>query len=552
MSNNKFFIVGFFIVFTYCIYSPVLKNDFINYDDPEYVYENPHIKDLAVKNIQTLFNTRTSDLYIPLVFLSYNIEYHFFKLKPTGYHFTNLILHIINSLLVLWLVWLLSKNLLITIIISIFFAIHPLHVESVAWITERKDLLYSFFYLIALISYHFYNQRNDKKYYVLAFVCFLFSCFSKAMAITLPAILILYDYFYLQKKSWKIIINKIPFFIISMIFVIVAFKMMNMEERWAINFQYNPLDKIATFCYGLFFYIQKAIIPVHLSLIYPYPQKTEKLLPLIYLVSPIIIGIITWLVFFYSKSNSIIKSCFLFFLISILPVLQIIPNTFTIAADRYFYLPSIGLFAIAAYLLNTIVEQKKLKISFVWTLLTVTTIIFSSLTYNRCKVWNNSITLFTDVIQHYQTSDVAYGNLGSAYNSKGDFITAIPFLQKAAELNPENPKVLNDYGCALCMVKQYDKAIENFNRAIVISPQQAQAYNNLANTYGVIGKTDLAIDNYIKTLQRDPDNAKALYNLGVTYSISGNKKMAIESYQHSAQLGFQRAQEFLQKNGLNW
>lgn len=552
-STKTLLSIAFLIcVVTYCAFSPVKKNSFVNYDDPHYVYENPFIKELSAKNIKLIFTSRTSDLYVPLVLLSYSIEHHFFKLEPKAYHLTNLVLHLINCLLVLWLIGLLSKNLLITITVSALFAIHPLHVESVAWITERKDVLYALFYLLALLCYHFYNEQNSKKYYLLTLLFFILSCFSKAMAVTLPAVLILYDYFYLQKRSRKIVINKLPFFIISLTFVIIAFKTMELEGRGATDPHYNLFDKIVTACYGLFFYMQKAIAPINLSVIYPYPEKTGMVLPLIYLISPIIVALIFWLVFFYKKSNAIIKACFLFFIISISPVLQVIPNTFTIAADRYFYLPSLGLFGIAAYLLNNAVEQKKLNPPVAWIFVSAVTIIFSIGTYNRCKIWENSITLFTDVIKKYQTSDVAYGNLGLAYNNKGDFTSAIPLLQKATALNPQNSEMLNNYGWALSMCKQYDQAIEQFNRSIAVYPKQAKTYNNLANTYGTIGKFDLAIENFTKALQLEPDNVTTLYNLGYTYLNAGNKTMALQCYQHSAQLGFKPAQEFLQKNGLSW
>ncbi|MGQ0828624.1 MAG: tetratricopeptide repeat protein [Bacteroidota bacterium] len=554
MKTTKIlYILSFLLIaISYFAFSPVKKNDFVNYDDPHYVYENALIKELNFKNIKTIFTTRTSDLYVPLVLLSYSIEHHFFKLDPQAYHLTNLFLHLINCLLVLWLIWLLSKNLLITITISGLFALHLLHVESVAWITERKDVLYALFYLLALLFYHFHNERNSKKYYVFAILFFILSCFSKAMAVTLPAILLLYDYFYLQKRSLKIIINKIPFAVISFVFIIVALKTMNLQGRGANNLEYNLFDKIATASYGLFFYIQKAVLPVNLSVIYSYPEKTGNLLPLIYLISPILVGIIFWLVFFYKKSNPIIKACFLFFIISILPVLQIIPNTFTIAADRYFYLPSLGLFGIAAYLLNKVIEQKKMNSTPAWILVSSTLIIFAVGTYNRCKVWENSITLFSDVIKNYRTSDVAYGNLGLAYNNKGDFKTALPLLEKAASLNPKNSEVLNNYGWALSMTKQYEQAIEQFNRSIAIYPKEPKTYINLGNTYGTIGKFDLSIENFTKALELEPNNTTTLYNLGYTYLNAGNKTKALEYYQRSARLGFKPAQEFLQKNGLSW
>ncbi|MGZ4072293.1 MAG: tetratricopeptide repeat protein [Bacteroidia bacterium] len=538
-------------ILTIGAYSPVKKSDFVNYDDPEYVYQNNHIQQLTIKNTKELFADPKATLYVPLVFLSFSIENHFFKLNPEVFHITNLLLHLINCLLVFWLIWLLTKNELITVIVFSLFALHPLHVESVAWITERKDVLYSVFYLSALISYHFYYQNKNRKYYVLTFLFFVLSCFSKVMAVTLPAILLLYDYFYCNQKTWRIIINKIPLFIVSLIFAFVAVRMMNMEGKGPVNINYNMFDKLCAASYGLFFYLQKALLPINLSVIYPYPEKAGNVLPAIYLISPLIILFVFWLVFLYKKSNAIIKGLFLFFLISILPVLQIVPNTFTIAADRYFYLPSLGLFGIAAYYLNKITEQKRSGSATVLILISSLAIVFSVLTFNRCKVWENSITLFTDVTKKYE-SDVAYANLGLAYNDKNDFNAALPLLQKSVQLNSRNPKVLNNYGWALSMTKQYDQAILEFTASVAIDPKEAKTFNNLANTYGTIGNYNAAINSFEKALSLEPDNATTLYNIAYTYLNVGNKQQALNYYQRSAQLGFKPAQDFLAKNGLSW
>jgi Flp pilus assembly protein TadD len=214
----------------------------------------------------------------------------------------------------------------------------------------------------------------------------------------------------------------------------------------------------------------------------------------------------------------------LFFIITILPVLQIIPNTFTIAADRYFYIPSLGLFGIIAYILNKHFSQHKLP--FAWITIAAFTLIFSISTYHRCQVWQNSITLFSDVIKNYKTSEVAYGNLGLAYNNKGDFKKAVPLLQKATELNSNNAEVLNNYGWALSMTGQYQQAIEKFNKSIFIFPKEAKTYTNLANTYGTIGKFELAIENFTKASELKPNDPTILYNLGYTYLNIGNKVKA--------------------------
>ncbi|MGZ4157288.1 MAG: tetratricopeptide repeat protein, partial [Bacteroidia bacterium] len=203
------------------------------------------------------------------------------------------------------------------------------------------------------------------------------------------------------------------------------------------------------------------------------------------------------------------------------------------------------------YYLNKITEQKRSGSATVLILISSLAIVFSVLTFNRCKVWENSITLFTDVTKKYE-SDVAYANLGLAYNDKNDFNAALPLLQKSVQLNSRNPKVLNNYGWALSMTKQYDQAILEFTASVAIDPKEAKTFNNLANTYGTIGNYNAAINSFEKALSLEPDNATTLYNIAYTYLNVGNKQQALNYYQRSAQLGFKPAQDFLAKNGLSW
>ena len=200
MKKEKLLIsICLILVITYIAFYPSLENDFVNWDDGAMVKENKKIQTLSLQNFASFHKT---SLYHPLVDLSYAIEYHFFKLTPLAYHTTNLILHMLNCLLVFWVIYLLSDKIFVSLSVALFFGIHPLHVESVAWITERKDVLYALFFLGGLISYIYYLKKGDKKDYYISLSLFILSLLSKSMAITFPLVLVLCDYI-LNKKFEK-------------------------------------------------------------------------------------------------------------------------------------------------------------------------------------------------------------------------------------------------------------------------------------------------------------------------------------------------------------
>ena len=197
---------------------PSLKNDFINWDNQQYTTKNKTITELSWRNIETIFDRTYMGHYHPLTLLSYSLEYRFFKLNPFAYHLTNLILHLLNGLLVFWLILMLKGGVLTSLVVSLLFGIHPLHVESVAWIFERKDLLYSFFFLGSLIVYLAYLKTRGVRYYALSLFLFLLSLFLKSMAVTLPFVLVLCDTLLHRKIDRKCLIEKIPFLVTAFIF----------------------------------------------------------------------------------------------------------------------------------------------------------------------------------------------------------------------------------------------------------------------------------------------------------------------------------------------
>ncbi len=263
-----------------------------------------------------------------------------------------------------------------------------------------------------------------------------------------------------------------------------------------------------------------------------------------------LVAFIYW-VFKRRGTNDAIKAGFLFFIVTIFPVLQIIPNTFTIASDRYHYISSLGLFTIIMVYFLKFYERKDLK-AVTTSVFCIVLILFSVQAYKRCTVWKNSITLFTDVVNKHKDVAIAYANLGLAYNEKGDFRAALPVLEKALALRGNYPETHNNYGWALSMTGQLEKSVLHFTRATELNPLLAPGYINLANSYGRLGKFEQAIENFEKALDLEPENASILYNLAFTYLKMKEDQKALEYYQKAARMGHKPAQQFLIKNRLSW
>lgn len=522
--------IGILLVVTFITFFPCLKNGYCNWDDYHLINANHAIRELSWKNIKEIFTSGYVGTYIPLTILSFAIEYKFFKLNPLISHLTNLIFHLFNVILVFWLIHLLGKNLLLSFIVALLFGIHPLRVESVAWATERKDMLYSFFFLSGLIFYICFQNRPHKKYYFFSLLLFFLSILSKPMAATFPLILILLDYYKEKKFTIRQLYNKVPFLVITIIFSVLNIVFQGSGSVPLLNY----LKHLFVFCYNILFYLYKLVLPLRLSCFYPYPENFEHALPLVFLVAPfIIVGLVILIVRTKVLTNKVIFGA-LFFIIAILPVSQIIPLVApAIAADRYTYIPAIGLFFVAGiaylWLYNKFRMSTIMKIILVVFLIVLFSF-YAFLSFNRCKVWKNSITLWDDVLAKFPDCAIAYNNRGNAYNFNGQYEKAINDFNKAIAISPGLELAYFNRGTVYEKLKVYDKAIADFTEALNIQPAFVMGYVDRGAIYSRIGEYDKAYNDLTRVLQLNPHIAEAYYNLGVLYFNLKNYNLALENY----------------------
>ena len=396
------------LLISFIAYLPSLQNGFV-WDDELYVTGNKLIQSF---NLKEIFSRNVAGNYHPVTILVFAFEYQLFGLNATGYHVVNLLIHLLNVSLVFYAIRLISNKTGIAFIASLLFGIHPLHVESVVWVSELKDLLYTFFFLASLIFYLKYIKNSLKKYYALAVILFMFSLLSKAMAASLPVAILLIDYFKGRKFTFKLILEKAPFFILAIIFGLLAVSVQ--KTSGATDMVVFPFPQRIVFAsYGFISYLFKLIIPINLSAYYPYPIKLGEIIPMIYYLYLILFISLAVFLFFSRRSSPKLILGFGFFAITVSLLLQLLPVGGAVMADRYSYIPSIGILYLISELLLYLWDKNKKTITV--GLMVIITLFFSVNTYSRCKIWKNEMTLWSDVIDQFQTVPLAYYNRGSVY-----------------------------------------------------------------------------------------------------------------------------------------
>jgi tetratricopeptide (TPR) repeat protein len=437
-------------------------------------------------------------------------------------------LHIINSILVFWFLFKLSSRIYPSLIASILFGIHPLHVESVAWISERKDLLSTYFFMLTIITYLYYINNKKRKFYYISLFIFILALMAKPSVFIIPFILLLCDYYLEKKFSMKTYIEKIPFCLIALLFIAITLISFNYETQ-----ETSRIKNILVASHGLIFYMSKTLFPVKLSAIYPPPVKGVLQVPA-FLVSPFIVIILSVIIIFLTKySKKIIIFGSLFFLISILPVISMSHNQNFIANDHYMYISSIGLFYMAGELFNWLyfikfANYRKIRITLISTLIIIITIL-SFLTWERCKVWKDSMTLWNDVLKNY-VSATAYNNRGLAYELNGEQDRAFDDFTKTLEIDKNYVEAYVNRGNIYLNKGDPDRAINEFNMALKIKPELVEAYSNRGIVYGLKGEYDRAIEDLTEAISINKNYISAYNNRGNVYYKKGEYTEAISDY----------------------
>jgi lipoprotein NlpI len=537
-NTQQLAIVILILAVTYICFLPALssKKEFTNWDDPGYIMDQPLVKDLSKATINKLFKPSTQVMlnYHPLTMISLALNYHYSKLNVKAYVRTNIFIHLFNTLLVFIFLYLLSKKKFwVGALGALWFGIHPMHVESVAWVSERKDVLYCFFFLLSCITYIRYLEKNKWIYLVGVFVLFVLSCLSKAMAVPLPFVLILIDFYYQRKINLKTIAEKIPFLVLA---IWIGYNATKIQSGQAIAEYgiFTTLQRIMFAAYGFMMYCVKLIAPINLSAFYPYPATGDDGgIPFIYNIAPFVVLLILFIPFWllYKKENKEKFRIYVFgmgfFILMIALVLQFISVGAAIMADRYSYLPYIGAFFIIAMFVNDWMEDQKTK-TLTIVLVSAFSIFFIIACFDRVKIWTNTEVLWTDVINKHPYVitqngnvihveqvgvEVAYKNRGNYYREHGMMDKAFADYNVLVRAVSKDAFIYSNVGNMYALEKNFPKSLEMYSKAISLNSTIYDTYLNRGITYSTMGKHEEALNDFLMALKLNPNETQLYVNI---------------------------------------
>jgi len=517
---------------TLSVYLPVNNFDFINYDDNVYVFHNPRVlQGLTCKNILWSLTATEVSNWHPLTWISHMTDIQVFGLNAGGHHLTSVGFHILNTILLL--VWLnsMTGEFWKSSFVAALFALHPLHVESVTWIAERKDVLCTFFCFLALLFYTHYCQKKNRPQYLLSLFFFICALMAKPMAVTLPFVFLILDYWPLKRfpevSSKKIpihdkralgqlLIEKIPFFVFSFLSCWIT---LAAQHSAVVPVETFPLiPRIVNSLISYTEYLAKMVFPFPLAVLYPHPRMffIWKLTASLFVILSISLLVIQKL-----KRRPWLAVGWFWYLGTLVPVIGLVQVGVLGYADRYTYIPLIGLFMMIAWQVPKIVQSWKYKTIALSVSAAGILSVLWVLTSFQIRHWENSITLFEHALISTSENFVAHNNLGASLVQKGNFNEALVHFREAIRIFPGFGDACSNLGWISYIQGNFQEAIYHYQNALAYNPESAQYHYSLGNCYFKIKQIDKAIIHYSNALKIRSDFVEAMTNLGVSLALIG-------------------------------
>jgi protein O-mannosyl-transferase len=530
------------------VYVQVYNFDFINYVDDIYVYENPHVVDgLNMDGIVWAFTTGHASFWHPLTWLSLMLDREIFGMNAGGFHITSVLLHIASTLLLFAVMRKVTGRMWPSAFVAAAFALHPVHVESVAWVSERKDVLSTVFMFASMLAYVNYAQRlpaagsqqqpqNSRWWYCISLVLFTLGLMAKPMLVTLPALLLLLDYWPLgrfgsetagknkrsaekpvisRSPAARCVIEKIPFFVLSIIAGILTIFTQNASGTLT-GIEAVPLkDRLADSVSSYATYIGEMLWPVGLSPQYPIGDMFAINGGMLFGFVALLAGI-TFLVFYLRRGREYLVAGWLWYMLMLLPVIGLIQFTWAAHPDHLTYVPYVGLFIMIGYglpgALAKLPEGKALGPA-----MAISLIAIGVLTYRQVGHWRDSAALFSHAVKVTRDNYVAYANIGLAYDEKGDADNAIANLKEAVRIHPRLAEAYNNLGNVYAKQGRRQEALESYEKATKARPDYpyAEAHYGMANELRAAGRLEDALYQYREALKLQPDWPACMNNLAM-------------------------------------
>lgn len=524
--------IALFII-TITLYWPTRHYDFVNYDDNDYVSDNAFVvTGLTPQNIRWAFTHFHAGYWIPLTWISHMIDCQFWGARPGPPHLVNVAFHSANAILVFLIFFLTTGAIWRSAFVAALFALHPLHVESVAWIAGRKDVLSTLLWLVAILAYWRFMRGRNARWYAATFVCFILGLMAKPTLVTLPVTLLLLDFWPLKaSQSWtRLFLEKLPFFVASLAFsaltIFTQAGVGSVSSLSQIPISFRLVNALVN--YGR--YLTKTFWPVNLIAFYPLPNS-----PSIWLVLLVTAFLFAATVFALKRSKTEPHLLFgwLWFLVTLFPTIGLFQSGGQSIADRFTYVPLIGIFAAISWQTAIFAERSRIVEKIMVAVAIATIGASACLSAVQIKQWRDPITLFSRILKIAGPVPVAEDHLGSALYKRGEMDGAIRHFRSAIDLNPRYPDAHNNLGVLLSQRGSYGEAYEQFREAIRLNPQNARAYNNFGNALQQSGETEEAIRNYQRALKLQPGYWAAHNNLGAALCRAGRKAEAIEQFREA-------------------
>ena len=547
-TKHAFLIIIFLIVASCVAFGRVATNDFINFDDDYYITENNQIKSgINSGSIEWAFTSLAVSNWHPLTWISHTLDWSLFGANPSGHHLVNLLLHIGAVIFLFLFLNKTTNKIWPAAFAAAFFVLHPLRVESVAWVSERKDVLSMFFGMACLYTYAFYAQSQKSSKYLLCLILFALALMSKPMLVSLPFVLMLLDYWPLgrwqealsapiegrNRLVGKLLWEKLPFILLAIASVIVTFWAQDKGNSIITVESLNFYQRLSNAIFSYVAYLGKVFWPADLAVFYPYQFSLPQWK---ILASVLILIVITIAAFYYIRKLPFLFVGWFWYLGTLVPVIGLVQVGKQAMADRYTYLPSIGIAMILAWLMPFLFQKTGLSRKLLISTATAVLCMLIFLTWMQCGYWKDSATLFNHTLRVTKANYLAHNNFGVALTSEGIMKEAIDHFSEAIRIIPDYAEAYYNRGTSYYHLGHYQRAIEDYNKAIRIKPDYAKAYYNRGIAYAYLGANQMAIEDYDKSINIKPDFADAYNNRGNVYAKLGQYQHAVEDYNKAIQM----------------
>jgi protein O-mannosyl-transferase len=539
------------VVATLALYNPVNRHPFVNYDDDRYVTENPHVHNgVTWDTITWALSAMEQGNWHPLTWLSHALDYQMFHQNATGHHFTSLLIHAANTVLLFLLLMYATGRVGPSLLVAALFALHPINVESVAWVAERKNVLSTFFFLAALIAYCWYARKTDWRRYLAFAGLFGLGLMSKPMVITLPFVLLLLDYWPLgriqgspagtrpipQAQPVRLLAEKLPLLFLSAGSAVITIQAQRAGGAVRSTAQFSLGVRLENAAVAYATYLWKMIWPAHLAPLYPHPGNSLVVWQVA--ISALLVLAVTAAVVRF-RARRYLLTGWLWFLGTLVPVIGLVQVGDQAMADRYAYIPLIGIFVMIAWGAADLADSSQIGLSARIIPAACVLLALSFTTYRQLGYWSSNYGLWTHALAVTDRNFIAQNNLGGALLLLDRPDEAYSHFQAAAGINPNDPMSRSNLGAYLQEHGKLSEAMEQYDRTIHLTSDPgllAATYANLGTAYRKLGEDEKARDSYDQALRLNRNQSNAYLGLGQLLEKQSQLDDAIRNYSKSVEL----------------